>query len=516
MFLTLRWPHSRLRAATNDMNFDPSQFGATPVAPTPPGFNPAQFNATPAAAANQPAPSLAQSVWSGLAGAGSQIKAAAEGGAAQVQDAASTITKGAPGAEALPVGLDAGLEGESGIASILTSPLAPLFKPITDAISYLGNKISSIPAVQKLALSPTGDKIEAVAKPLADAGNVAGTILGADQVVKAPATIADTAAKIKDAVTPTPPDPLAVKAAADAKTATQLKSVAQDWEKPSAINQPSYKNARAALEKAPGTPQFLAEQGLNPFAHVEDGKYNTEEAAQNLRDTAGKLSNETLRPSLQMADYTTPKTPVTDITQAAIEQAQKTPHITADDAEAIATNIAQKGEALARKYPDGMSLENMHDEKITYAKNGGYSQFKSNADTNAAISNKTMGSALADMVEKKAPPELPVHDFNAYLQKYYQAADYLDALNGKKAPVSTAQNVARFVTKFGTAAIARHLVPGMGDLITSFAGYKIGGALEHAAENLTNPMRDTFLKNLKITNPEAFTKVQAYANSAPK
>lgn len=520
------------------MSFDPSQFGATPVAPTPPGFNPAQYNATPVTAANAPAPSLAQSVWSGLAGAGSAVVNTAKGGISNVTSGLKdletapkvdpqAVAQANAGGGPLAGGLEAGAQiAKAGVGStadlgkvvggIVQTILSPLFAATNAIGTPIGKAIvNAIPASWGEALNNFLAAHPEVGENTTQDLNIANLAVP-DVAEKVGPTISDTGSALKDAVTPTPPDPIAVKAVADAKTATQLQGVAQDWEKPSTINQPSYKNARAALEKAPGTPQFLAEQGLNPFAHVEDGKYSTEEAAQNLRDTAGKLSNETLRPSLQAADQRTPLTPVTDITRAAMEQAQKTPHITADDAEAIATNIAQKGDALARKYPDGMSLENMHDEKITYAKNGGYSQFKSNADTNAAISNKTMGSTLADMVEETAPPELPVHDFNAYLQKYYQAADYLDALNGKKAPVSTAQAVARGVSKFGGAVIARHLAPGIGDLVSTFAGYKIGGALEHAAENFTNPMRDTFLRNLKITNPEAFTKVQAYANSAPK
>jgi hypothetical protein len=461
-----------------------------------------------------PQQSLADQIWSGLASYGGAVKNAASQGADQINEGVTAIQNPAGGT---PVqGLEAGLKTESGIASVVSSPLAPIFSIVGKLINAIGDHVGNLSAVQKFANSSAGQTTSRVAGDLSDAGNIAGTILGADEAVKGPAQVADTAAKVKDALTPNAPDPDAVAAAANDKETAQLKGVAQDWEAPTTINKPGYNNARVALDKAPGTPQFLAEQGLNPFAHVEDGKFATEDAAQNLRDTAGKMSNDTLRPSLQLADYTVPKTSVADLVQRAIEQAQNTLHITADDMETIVNNIKQKGGALERKYPDGMSLENMHDEKITYAKNGGYNQFRSNADTNAAIGNKSLGSAFADLVEQKAPPELPVHDFNAYLQKYYQAADYLDALNGKLAPVSTAQTIARGLSKFGGAVIARHLAPGIGDLVSSFAGYKIGGALEHAAENLTNPMRDTFLRNLKITNPEAFTKVQSYSKSAPK
>ena len=71
----------------------------------------------------------------------------------------------------------------------------------------------------------------------------------------------------------------------------------------------------------------------------------------------------------------------------------------------------------------------------------------------------------------------------------------------------------RVGSKFLGAAVMRHIVPGMGDLITSFAGYQGGKMLEHYVEQLTNPMRDEFLQRMAQSNPEAVKGLQKYMSN---
>jgi hypothetical protein len=115
------------------------------------------------------------------------------------------------------------------------------------------------------------------------------------------------------------------------------------------------------------------------------------------------------------------------------------------------------------------------------------------------------------MVAQKAPPGVPVDAFNAHLSKFYKAADYLIALNGKKAPTTIGQDVARFGAKYGGAATGAAMG---GGVVSAFAGYSIGKALEHALENMSKPVRDTFLHNLETTNPPAFKRVKEYLDAA--
>jgi hypothetical protein len=209
---------------------------------------------------------------------------------------------------------------------------------------------------------------------------------------------------------------------------------------------------------------------------------------------------------LTAADYTTPKLPVSDLTI----KPDNTYGITPDDTESVQSAIESKQAALARKYSNGMSLIDQLNEKINYDKNGGYSKFKSNADNIDSIANRSMAASLSDNIKANVPENLNYDAFQKELSSRYRMADYLDAIDNKKAPVNFTQSLMRNVAKFGGAALLRNIVPGMGDLITSFAGYQMGKSFESFIENLTNPMREQFLQNMAQSNPEAIRGLQKY------
>lgn len=422
------------------------------------------------------------------------------------------VLKGTIGA-----GLGVAAGGVQAIFAPITAPLHTLIssKIGKEAISYA--LTGNTGAIDEIAKSkPVQDAMTLIsswttqhpelAKTLSDAFTVGTAGIGGEAAVLKTG-VKSAAVSTKNAVAESA---IAAKNSLIKTPAERVVAVAKDWKKPAEINSPGYNNARAVLAKAPDSPTFLAKQGIVPTAHVEDGKYLTTDSAQALRDTAGKMSSDTLRPSLRMADYITPKIPVAELEQNAMTTARNQPHITASDMNSIVDKIKSESAALGEKYPNGLSLTNLHDEKITYAKNSGYSAFKSVSDSNIATANRSFSDALATTLEHKAPPSVPVEDFNKYLSNYYKAADYLDALNGKKAPVTILQQGVRYGAKIGGAIVGGHLG---GGVATEFAGYQIGKALEHAAENLTNPMRASFLANLEKSNPKAFALMQEYLRS---
>lgn len=338
-----------------------------------------------------------------------------------------------------------------------------------------------VPAAAKEGVSAATDVIDAAAPVIEKAANVTS----------------DTGKAVVDVT----------KKAVASTPEKQLSKLTADWTNATPTNRAGFKNARAVLANSPTTPDFLAKQGLNPIAHVVDGQFVTADAADTLHETADQLSHETLRPSLQMADYSTPKTPVSEVISDAIKNVTSdTNSITEGDKAKIIKNIQSESDALKAKFPEGMTLTDMHDNKITYAKNGGYSPIKPAADNNLATANRSIASSLQKIVEAKAPESVPVKAFNKYLSQYHKAADYLTALDTKKAPVSLAQHVARAASKLTGAAIGAHL----GGLPAEFAGYQVGKALEHAVENLMGAARKDFLNNLEKTNNPAFQKVQQF------
>lgn len=396
----------------------------------------------------------------------------------------------------------------SGLIGAATAPIAPVINAtVGKGIQFAADNISDIPAVQKFAISPAGETTSRIAEDVGNAATIAGTVLGGPKVAATTGGIAaDAGALAKAAVTKTPEE-LAI--ANTLKSQKAVNTITKEWERPVKTPSASFNKARLVIDQSPDVPKFLAQQGIKPSSLIEDSRYSTEDTATALRDTAGKMSNDTLRPSLKAADYSTPKTQIGDLEEAAIHNAQRTPNVTAGNMESIIQNIKDESDALKNKFPNGMSLTDMHDYKITYAKNGGYSPFNDPKINNAATANRSFSSALGHAVENRAPKDVPVHEFNDYLSKYYQGADYLDALNTKTAPVTLPQALIRSAAKFGGAAVGAKLG---GDVVSAFAGYQIGKALEHALENMKPHMRDSFVRNLQQTNPEAFTKVQEYLN----
>lgn len=409
------------------------------------------------------------------------------------------------------------------IQNVKTAGIAPTLGHIAGDIagtagSFLGNILSPlIPNVAKEKIGEVSQFIDKkvneisgmtpeIHKSLGDVFNTASLLGGKEALpndIGTPASIAsdlkttvvDTGNTIKK--TASDLNPLAEKPLTPAEMQIKLKGVADDWAKPTTINEPKYHKANEVFQKDPEVAQNAAKMGLNPFSSIEDGKYVTKDLEKQVRSDTGKLSRDFLRPALQEADYAVEKTLVKDL-KPKVNDFEVTP----DDAETISSRLNTRLQALERKYPEGMTLTDMLDEKITYDKNGGFNQFKSNSDTIDSIANRSISSNLRTQIIEKYPL---AKEFFAEQAKNYRVADYLKALNNVKAPVSTAQTVARYVAKFGGAKLGGIFG---GDVVSSFAGYQIGKVFETFLENMTNPMRDSFLKNLKITNPEAFTKVE--------
>ena len=522
------------------MTFNPADYGATPADGSQPqssgSFDPSQYGATLSTQQPSTQQSPSESIWSAIANYGNQVLTAAQQGAGQINDAGNTISTGAPGQNPIVAGTEAGLQGESGLASVISSPIAPLMKPVGDLMQAYGNwatsdnnpfNIGGQKQMSAFANSPVGQTTSRVAQDLSNAGNVAGTILGADQVAKAvPKVVNEGNATPFQAHLILPKKMLRHskrKARQTLKPATDahVQATAKDWQAPTTLKGAAYNKARAVIAKSPEAPTTLAGVGLNPIEYITDGKYDTAQAAEDLRSTTDQISQDLVRPSLVKLDQSDPiAVKATDLSSPAKDIAANFDGVTDKNLEQINAAIDDNLAATDRANPDGMSREDLHDNKITYSQNAGYNPIKDDASNNNALANKAIGLAMKQAVEDNVPADTPVGQANAQLSKQYAAADYLESLDNKKAPVSTAQSIVRYGAKVAGAAAGRALFGGkLGDLVTTFVGYKVGGALENVLENMTNAGRAEALSNLQTAQPAAFAKLQSFLNegaSAPK
>lgn len=156
-------------------------------------------------------------IWDLLSAPANYLKGAmndqAASGANDINQGITTIQNpsGTPGQNPILGGIQAAGQVGTGVAKVASSAFAGLFNPIGQAANAGVDKIAQVTksgqygnqafqqADQQFANSPAGIKTAGVLQSASDYGNIAGTILGADQVVKAaPQAFTDTASQVKD------------------------------------------------------------------------------------------------------------------------------------------------------------------------------------------------------------------------------------------------------------------------------------------------------------------------------
>ena len=526
--------------------FDPNQFGATPVetpvTPSATNFNPSSFGATPVqpqqpSMFGHPLDALSQQYTGAIDTAKEATTSGAntmkQGGIGNIAHGALQSALGGASSAVQAVfapfsaSANAIVPGDNNIASDTAKGAvvgAELGTIVPGAGTLLGAGIGAlfgggmhvINSVKDAIFAHTnispGDKAmvnNALNVGLAVIGEKVGESKGKGLNTDVSQITPDTMKANINPPTP-PPPPGGTPEFTPEELQTHLQGVAEDWTKPTLDPSAKYDGARTVLAKDPNIPTNLAQDGVNPFTHIDDkGNFETADAAGRIRTNNGQLAQDNLRPALTTADYTTPKLEVATLSPTPDTTYGITPTMT----KAVEAKIETFQSDLAEKYPKGMSLIDQLNEKINYDKNGGYNPTKPESENITAIANRSMANSLSNNIKANVPENLGYDAFQKYLASRYRMADYLDELNGKKVPVSAKLNMIRVGSKFLGAAVMRHIVPGMGDLITSFAGYQGGKMLEHYVEQLTNPMRDEFLQRMAQSNPEAVKGLQKYMSN---
>lgn len=259
----------------------------------------------------------------------------------------------------------------------------------------------------------------------------------------------------------------------------------------------------------------LADEAVkNGIRHddIIDGKlYSTGETADNLREDAMKTSHDLIRPALAAAEPGVERVPISEVRSRMISEVDKIPSSKLTDTERslMKSRIEkQYGDTspAAIAHPNGYSLTDLHDAKIAHASNGKFSPVGTPTQNFPARINQEQSQAFRKLLEENAPAELKVKDFNAALQKKFQLADYLDALNGKKVPSGIVRKAVDLFGKVLGASAGSQIGGGLGGV----AGYHIGGALFNSFDNLSNPVKAAFLKGVEKTQPEVFQAFRTY------
>jgi len=392
-----------------------------------------------------------------------------------------------------------------GIIGSFIEPVLPnaVKSKIGNVSDHIDKKIDQIPG-----MTPE------IHKGMADVFNTL-TLEGGDKA-EAPVknAITDAAPIVKQAAQQTADTIKDVPGAISESAAEHYKAQSvKDWTKPAEANKAGFKKAASIFNNASSKGHNIADtlvgNGVKLSDHVADGKYATADTAELLREDAGKLSTDLILPSLKDADYSTPRTPIDDIMKVAKDSITSDKSMTAGDKVSAFKALTKETSALKSAHPDGMSLEDMHNNKITYSKNAGHNPIGTMDDNIKASTNNAISGAMKDTLLKKAPKELSplIDNVNKELSKRYQAADYLKELNSKTVPKGIMSKIAATAAKV-TGAVAGEAMGG--GILGGVGGYHLGGMVEKFIEDMSNPVKEKFLNNLSRSNPEAFQKMQQY------
>lgn len=77
--------------------------------------------------------------------------------------------------------VEGGMKTAAGAINTITSPLAPIFSPISAGINAIANKTSNSPTLQKFASSPLGIGVARVAEDVGNASTIAGAVAGGEK-----------------------------------------------------------------------------------------------------------------------------------------------------------------------------------------------------------------------------------------------------------------------------------------------------------------------------------------------
>ena len=87
--------------------------------------------------------------------------------------------------------LEGGVKTAAGVVNTLFSPLAPVTKPLGQAIDFVGNKISDNPNVQNFANSPAGETTARIAENVGNVATIAGAVAGGKGTGQVAGKVAD-------------------------------------------------------------------------------------------------------------------------------------------------------------------------------------------------------------------------------------------------------------------------------------------------------------------------------------
>lgn len=414
---------------------------AAPAAPAPDTSPWAQFQQNVTGKAPGAAP----------ASYGTQVSNAFQSGVAQANEGAQ-----AANASTGILGKAAGvLHFGAGLAGAVSAPVAPLFAPVGKAIDAAGKALAQTPYMQGYGrdTASLSDKeaTPGILQPLADAGTIASTALGAKGLLEKAPTMAKT---VKDTVSPPPP---AGSLEAQPKLVQNRVAELTNIERNSA---PVRKVTEKAKAQGIDPKLILSQTDLLHGAVDNTGTINTIPAMGELNDFI-KPQESVISDALAREGVNIPLEKVRQAQTAAIDKSG----LEGAALENAYTKLDAEMKGLSRRAnSDGtIPLAKIQDAKVNKYSTVDYT------NEGAKIADKALARTYKTLVEKHTK-SADVHGLNAELQRHYSVMNLLEKLNGKKVEGG---RLGKYFAKTVGGIVGSHFGP-----LGTIAGAELGGMMK--------------------------------------
>lgn len=276
---------------------------------------------------------------------------------------------------------------------------------------------------------------------------------------------------------------------------------AKDLARPTTVNSATYSKASAVFNDAKNRGIDLAqvanERGIVHDDIASEGKYDTEDTVDQLRQANYDVGKQTLRPALKAISPDVARVPISQVRGALLKEIHDTPASQLNDADRAAqikrvNTQYGDGSAADKAHPNGYALTDLYDSRIEAQGRGKYKPgITTEPNVLKAKLARSEGRVFKNLFDRNVPADSGLDAVRKESEKNFMLADYLDELDTKKVPEG--------ITKKAVRLFGRGLGGVLGSKIGGFPGFLVGSRggdmLFSSFETLPNPIKSSLLSN---------------------
>lgn len=257
----------------------------------------------------------------------------------------------------------------------------------------------------------------------------------------------------------------------------------------------------------------MADNKIYASDNITDGVYDTKDTAQALLDETKSHGNEIIRPALREAQAGVPTRSIQEVRGKIIDKIYADGSLTpAQKAKFIRKVNIEYGDFSpeAKTFKNGYNLEDLYNSKLKRVsgvyktpKGGGVSTI---SDALTIQQKKIEAEVFNSILKDATPKEVGLDPYFKAQEENFVLSNYLNSLNGKRAPVSLFQRATRRAGQLAGGVLGFKAAGPIG----IFSGYQFGGMMNDTFASLPNPLKVKYLLTIPKKTPAIFDLIKQY------